>query len=186
MVILVTELVLHPQSSVVDPQVQFRPLFDAHFPYVWRTLRRLGVQERDLADVSHEVFITVFRRWDDYDPLRSIKPWLFGIAQRVASDYRRLARHRREVPANNEIEQADVQPLPDERLAIRERQKVVRDALATLDDDRRAVFVLHEIDEVAISEIAEALGIPLNTAYSRLRLARADFRAAVVRQGGKR
>ena len=162
------------------PPVDFRGVYDAELTYVWHTLRRLGVHERDLEDLCHDVFVVVFRHLADYDPRRPIRPWLFGIAFRVASDYRRSARVRREVTgATREV--ASAAPPADEEVARQQGLALVAQALATLDLDRRAVLVMHDIDGHVMPEIAAALGVPLNTAYSRLRLARADFAVAVRR-----
>lgn len=176
-------------AALVPPApLDFRALYDAQLAYVWHTLRRLGVQRRDLDDVCHDVFVVVFRHLGDYDRRRPLKPWLFGIAYRVASDYRRSARVRREVPAPARELASPALPA-DEEVARRQGRALVAQALETLDLDRRAVFVMHDIDGHAMPEIAAALGIPLNTAYSRLRLARADFAVAVRRaqaRGGSR
>ena len=189
----VTEPPPTPESKVVIPQAQpimapptlavtppFRSIFEAESSYVWNTLRRLGVQERDLEDLAHEVFITVHRRLADYDASRPLRPWLFGISLRVAMRYRELARHRREV-MGTAIEGVDEAPRADELIDKKRAQDLVLLALDTLDFERRAVFVMHEIDGEGIPEVAEALGIPLNTAYSRLRRARELFAAAVKR-----
>jgi len=166
--------------------VEFLVVYAAELGYVWSTLRRLGVQERDLEDVCHDVFVVVFRNLAVYDARRPIRPWLFGISFRVASDYRRSARHRREVPGTTR-EVACSSPPADEVMVRHERQRLVLRALEALELDRRAVFVMHDIDGHVMPDIAAALGIPLNTAYSRLRLARADFATAVRRaQGGER
>ena len=175
-----------PLPSRSPPRPEFRALFDGELSYVWHTLRRLGVHERDLEDVTHDVFVTVHRKLDDYDPTRPIKPWLFGIAYRVASDYRRLARHRREVvtamtAGEGGFEPRDERPAADERYATAQSRALVTEALGALEIDRRAVFVMHELDGHAMPEIARVLSIPLNTAYSRLRLAREQF-AVVVRR----
>ncbi len=177
-------------SEVVEVTVprerpDFRAIFDAECGYVWHTLRRLGVHERDLEDVAHDVFVTVHRRLGDFDPTRPIRPWIFGIAYRVASDYRRLARHRREVvsPLGGEgsFEPADERPDAESSLETARAKQLVMEALEVLDLDRRAIFVMHELDGHAMPEIARALSVPLNTAYSRLRLAREQFAVAVRR-----
>jgi RNA polymerase sigma-70 factor (ECF subfamily) len=166
--------------EAVSPKApDFRAVFEAEFAYVWSTLRRMGVRERDLEDVTHDTFLKVGPRLPDYDPGRPIRPWLFGFAFRVASDYRRLARHRKEVLA--EAEADDPAPAPDEEVAMREARAIMTEALDAIELDRRAVFVLHVLDECPIPEVAQALGVPVNTAYSRLRLAREEFSSAVRR-----
>ena len=162
-------------------------IFDENFDYVWNTLRRFGVREADLEDLVQDVFLKIHVRSADYDAARPLRPWLFGFAYRVAADYRRLARHRVEShTASGEV--ASGEPSVDERIESREERNLVRQALESVELDRRAVLVLHDLDEVPVPEVALALGIPLNTAYSRLRLARAELAAAAKRlrktQGG--
>lgn len=179
-------------GGVSEPVTVATPLSAAEFPavyaaelgYVWHALRRLGVQDRDLEDLCHDVFVVVFRNLPVYDTRRPIRPWLFGIAFRVASDYRRSARQRREIPGTTR-ELTCPAPPADEVMLRRERQRLVARALDQLELDRRAVFVMHDIDGHVMPDIAAALGIPLNTAYSRLRLARVDFAAAVKRVHGR-
>jgi RNA polymerase sigma-70 factor (ECF subfamily) len=161
------------------PNVEFRVIFDEEFDYIWNTLRRLGVHPRDLEDVTHDVLLAVHRRLAQYDASRPLRPWLFAFGFREASDYRRRARHRREVLGDDE--EIDSAPLADERLEASETQRLVRAALETLDLDHRAVFILHDLDDCTVPEIAATLGIPLNTAYSRLRVARERFKKAAAR-----
>jgi RNA polymerase sigma-70 factor (ECF subfamily) len=165
-----------PPEGVPD----FRELYDSNCTYVWNTLRRLGVHEADLEDVVHEVFLAVYRRLGDYEPSRAIRPWLFGFCYRTASDYRGRAHRRHEVP-DTAVDRASDAPGADIRLEALERQALVTAALSKIELGRRAVFVMHEIDGASIPEVATALGIPVNTAYSRLRLAHEEFTQAVRR-----
>jgi RNA polymerase sigma-70 factor, ECF subfamily len=158
----------------------FRSIFDANAGYVAASLGRLGIAPGDRDDLVSEIFVRVHRELGTYDPDRPLRPWLFAFAARVASEHRRLARHRREVLG----EVADVPstaPAPDRILENDEAKRLVNDALDTLDLDKRAVFVLHDLDETPVPEIARVLGIAEGTAYSRLRAARAEFTAAVRR-----
>ena len=159
----------------------FSAVFRAEFDYVWHSLRRLAVPQRDLEDLTHDVFFRVYERLADYDATRPLRPWLFGFAFRVASDYRRRFANRREL-LEPSSEPADPAPTALDRLVRNELVSLAHAALERIEIDRRAVFILHELDGSAMPEIAEALGIPLNTAYSRLRLARAEFRAAAERE----
>jgi RNA polymerase sigma-70 factor (ECF subfamily) len=153
-------------------------MYEREFDYVWASLRRLGVHPRDLEDVAQDLFVRVHRHLDEYDPARPMRPWLFAFAVRSASDWRRLARHRREAPSA-EGDVANTSPPADELLErARDRALVLR-ALEGIEIDRRAVFILHEFDGCRMKVIAEALGIPLFTGYSRLRVAREEFTAAV-------
>ena len=158
--------------------------FRSEFDYLWRTLRRLGVAEKDVEDALHEIFLVLHRRWSTYDASLPLRPWLFGIAFRVASTQRR--RVTREVP-HAWIELEDLGPQPDE-LALREqRREIVLAALECVPLARRAVFVMHDLDGIEMREIARSLSIPLFTAYSRLRKARKEFQRAVEqRSDGRR
>ena len=172
-------------AGPVAREAAFRAVFESESPFVWTSLRRLGVPSRDLEDVAHDVFLTVYRRMDDYDPSRPLRPWLFGIAYRTACRYRDLARHRRE-RTDDRVVPVDERPGADEQLAAAEARRLLAAALATLDLDRRAVFVLHDLDGCKMPEIAAALGVPVNTAYSRLRLARTDLKQAALRLRAQR
>jgi RNA polymerase sigma-70 factor (ECF subfamily) len=162
----------------VDPAA-FTDVFRAQYAYVFTTLRRLGVAPRDLPDVTQEVFVTVASILEDYDEHRPIKPWLFGIAYRIALRHRALARHRREVFAPVEEQAPDSTSKPDAQLAAAEERALVHEALSRVEVSKRAVLLLCDLEGQTAPVAAETLGIPLNTAYSRLRLARKEFEAAV-------
>lgn len=179
---------IEPQRPAPDA-VAFQAVFRSELAYVWGTLRRLGVSARDAEDVAHEVFVQVYKKLADYDRARPLRPWLFGFAFRAASDYRRLARHRVEVLGGDEEAGGEPEaagPHPEDALASREECALVFAALERVDLDRRAVLVAYELDECPMKEIAETLGIPLHTAYSRLRVAREEFAAAVERLRSRR
>lgn len=165
--------------SAVDPR--FVRAFRAEFRGVATLLRRLGVRPGDVEDVTQELFLTVHRRWSDYDPARPVRPWLRAFAVRAAADYRQLARVRRE-RADDALDPTDESDGADTQLEARERRRAVMEALDALAPERRDVLVLVDLEEAPVPEAAEALGVPLNTAYSRLREARKDFAAAVKRQ----
>lgn len=159
-------------------RASFESMFREELGYVLNSLRRLGVRESDVEDLAHDVFVVAYRKQGELDPARPRRPWLFGIALRVASDYRRLFRNRYERPAiDPEAERAAA---PEQQGADLERRRLVQRGLDTLDLDKRAVLVLHDVEGHAMPEIAAALAIPLNTAYSRLRAARERFRAAIT------
>ena len=162
------------------PPRDFDAIFEQEFSYVWRTLGRLGIREADREDLANEVFFQVHRRLPTLDFERPLRPWLFAFAFRIASGHRRLARNSREESAAL-LEVADAAPRADEVLEQRESRELVARGLESLELEQRAVFVLHDIDGCAMPEAATALGVPLNTAYSRLRLARARFAATVRR-----
>jgi RNA polymerase sigma-70 factor (ECF subfamily) len=159
-------------------------IYRSEFAYVWKTLRRLGAPLADLEDLAHDVFVVVHRHLGDYDPARPLRPWLFGIAMRVVSDHRRVGRNAREIPGQN-LEPVDSTPSAEERLGDREARELLMRALDDLDLEQRAVLVMHDLDELPVPEIASTLSIPLNTAYSRLRLARAAVAASIARLRGR-
>ncbi|HEY2513980.1 MAG TPA: RNA polymerase sigma factor [Polyangiaceae bacterium] len=169
---------MSPELVIAAPNLA--AIFEEHFDYVWNSLRRLGAKTADLEDLVHEVFLRVHAQLADYDPGRPMRPWLFGFAFRVASDDRRKARHRLEVFGSTH-EPVDPASAADERVAATQERALVEEALGSVELERRAVLMMHDIDEVPIPEVARALGIPLNTGYSRLRLGRAEFAAAVTR-----
>ncbi len=162
------------------PTVGFDQVYTEHFSFVWRSLRRLGVRESHLDDATQEVFMVVHRRLSDFEGRSSVRTWLFGIALRVAKDHRRWLRRKdphEELPETL----ADKGPTAFDQLARREAAAVLDGLLDAIPDERRAVFILVELEQQSAPEVAAALGIPLNTAYSRLRLAREDFTAALAR-----
>ena len=175
-------LALTPAAGV-DP-VDFRYVFETEFGYILRTLRFLGIRDADVEDVAHDVFLTVYRHLSGYDATRPLRPWLFAFAYRAARDFRALARHRQkflDTPENV----ADESPLPDALVMRAELRGLALMALDALDDDERAVFVAHDLDDLAAPEIATTLDVPLNTVYSRLRRARSKFEVAARRLTAK-
>jgi RNA polymerase sigma-70 factor (ECF subfamily) len=182
---VVSELVREPaQNEALDP-AKFSAIFRSEFDYVWNSLRRLGVPERDLEDLTHDVFFRVYERLADFDASRPVRPWLFGFSFRVASDYRRRFSNRREV-LNAASETSDPAPTALDQLVQAEALTLAQIALGGIELERRAVFILHEIDGCAVPELASALGLPVNTAYSRLRVARTEFQAALLRERARR
>lgn len=146
---------------------------------VWRSLRRLGVRENTLDDAVQDVFLVLHRRWGDFQRQSSLRTWIYGIALRVASEHTRRARRERarwspEVPELESVGEA-----PDHLYQQREATLLLQYALARLDEKERQILVLIDLEERSVVEAAEALGINLNTAYSRLRRARQSFEKAL-------
>jgi RNA polymerase sigma-70 factor (ECF subfamily) len=178
----------HPAPGVpVQPshrpgsERDFADLYGRHFDFVWRTVRRLGVPERSLDDAVQDVFIVVHRRLPDFEGRSSIKSWVFAIARRVARDHRRrIGRKERghSLPEGLADGRADS---PMESAAKAEAIEVLHQFLASLDDDKREAFVLAELEQMTVPEIAEAVSANVNTVYSRLRVARGAFEQAVAR-----
>jgi RNA polymerase sigma-70 factor (ECF subfamily) len=158
-------------------------VYDRHVAMVWRTLRALGVDEAALDDAVQDVFIVVHRRLADFEGRSALSTWIYGIARRVASQYRR----RRRVDGDPTRLAREVEPGPSPRDAAERRQaaRLVMELLAELDPEKREVFVLMELEQLAAPVVAELVGVPVNTVYSRLRLARQRFEAALARRRGE-
>jgi RNA polymerase sigma-70 factor (ECF subfamily) len=156
-------------------------VFRTSSPYVWRALQGLGVREKDLDDVCQEVFLVVHRRLATFHGESSMRTWIYGICLRVASDYRRRAHHVRE----RALDEAPEGAVPAEQDADLDRRRAIAwldRVLDTLDDQKRAIFVLFEIEEVPMTEVAAAVGCQLTTAYARLHAARKHIEDAARRE----
>lgn len=162
--------------------LDLREVYRVHHGLVWRSLRGLGVPEHAVDDALQDVFMVVYRRRDAYDGRAALRKWVLGIARNVALKYReRSARHVARVEPVDEEPPAAGAPGPDEALARQQAAAMVGRFLDTLDPDKRAVFVLSDVEGLSAPEIADVLGVKLNTVYSRLRAARQRFEQAVTR-----
>jgi len=175
-----------PDSCAPEAQpVTFDQLYDAHVDFLWRNARRLGVQDDAVDDVLQQLFLVVYRRLPELKMAGSEKAWLFGVLTRVVRDHHRLLRRKsphRFFRATDPATLVDEQTRqPDEALARVEAATVVQRCLDQLDEDKRRVFILAEIEQLPAREIAEATGTNQSTVYSRLRVARLEFEAAAVR-----
>lgn len=158
-------------------------VYEAHFQYVWRCLKSLGVREGCLDDALQDVFVVVQRRLAEFDGRVDLRTWLYAIALRVARKH--WARDRKDVGRTESAEALAESEAPAADLetatASREKLSLARTALAALDDEKRVVFVLARVEQMSAPEIASVIGVPLNTVYSRLRAAREAFEAEVRR-----
>src|SRR3954468_19422793 len=159
----------------------FQALYERHFDFVWRTLRHLGVRSADLSDACQDVFIIVHRRWPNFEARGKVTTWLFQICFNVARNRRRLAHVRNEVSSDDAaLDHAHAHaPHADADAPRQEKLALFEAALAAMSIDQRAAFVLFEIEGMTGPEAALAMGVPIPTAYSRLRLARDAFRNTV-------
>lgn len=170
-------------SPRAPEQPSLREIFDEHAAYVLRALRHLGVPEADVPDLSQEVFVTVHRKLADFEGRSSLRTWIYGICLRLASDHRRRAYVRRE----RQVAEPPDAIVPGAQLSdarIDARNSLLR-LLDELDHDKREVVVLYEIEGLGMKEIAELLGCPLQTAYSRLHAARRQILASYAREQGE-
>lgn len=155
---------------VMEPPPSFREVYRRHYTFVWRSLLRLGVDEPTVDDAVQDVFIVVHRKLHAFEGRAAVRTWLFAIARRIALRYRDRARRR----AQDEPEADTPTELgrPDNALSCNEALQQLQDWLDELDEDKRAVFVLSEFEQMRAPEIASMLGANLNTIYARLRAAR--------------
>jgi RNA polymerase sigma-70 factor (ECF subfamily) len=161
----------------------FDEVYEECVDFVWRSLKSLGVRDATLDDAVQDVFVVVHRRLADFEARSTVRTWVFGIAVRVARDHRRRERRKGGLEPLD-FETVDPMPGPHDEAATAEALRKVAIVLEALDDAKREVFVLSEIEELTAPEIAEALGINVNTVYARIRAARSEFRAAFeTRQG---
>lgn len=173
----------HPGPDVIPPGTDldgdFSAVYRDYFEFAWASLRRLGVPPGAEEDALQDLFTVVYRRRGDFAGRSSLKTWIFGVARKVAArhrrgEQRRRIRHERLTAATP----ADAAPDADDELARREARRRLDEFLAGLDPARRLVFELHILEDMSGPEIAEALGLNLNTVYSRLRLAREQLERA--------
>ena len=168
-----------------SPPARMEPLLQAHFHFIWRLLRRLGVPDAVAEDATQEVFIVAMRRLVDIEAGKE-RAFLYGVALRVASDARRLTARRQEtgaavlelVPAGG--------PDPEQLLEQKEARALLDEVLAHMSEEVRVVFILFEIEEMTTVEIAACIQVPVGTVASRLSRARKDFHAHAKRLQLKR
>ena len=159
-------------------------VFKEHGAFVFRLLRRLGVPEADLDDLTQEVFIVVHRSLDRYEERNHMRAWLYRIAVRAASRHRRSQRPTSSLDSLDEKE-SDLKG-PEETVQDSQAREDFDRLLSVLDDERRAVFVLYEVEELSMEDVANVVGCPVATAYSRLRAARKAILAAAKRLEAQR
>jgi RNA polymerase sigma-70 factor (ECF subfamily) len=180
-----------PASSGEMPirrqRTSFEAIYDEHFDFIWRSVRRLGVSEAAAEDLVQEIFIVVHRRLHTFEGRSKLQTWLFGIALRMVRNHRRaMARERARTP---DAAAEEPPAVDDQRRALTphsyaeklEARRILYRILDELDDDKREVFVLAELEQLPLAQIAEVLSTKLFTVYSRLRAARAQFQRAAAR-----
>jgi RNA polymerase sigma-70 factor, ECF subfamily len=171
-----------PRSETIP----FAQVYETHFDFVWRSLRLLGVPSDAIEDVTQDMFDIVSRQLAQFEGRSSLRTWLFSIAQRVASNYRRMARRklsRLEPLADNA---PSAEPTPQAHAEAAEAAGIVERFVEGLDADWRAVFVLSVLEGVPGSEVAEALGISVNAVHTRVHTLRESLRRAFEQQANRR
>jgi RNA polymerase sigma-70 factor (ECF subfamily) len=172
-----SEVVSVATHAAAVPAPAFAQVFSEHVQYVARALRHFGVASRDLEDECQEVFLVALRKLADFEGRASVRTWLYRIAWKTAANYRRRARPPESLACEPAVAADQERELGHARALDR-----LAEILGALDDDRRAVFVLYEIEELSMREVCEVVGCPLQTGYSRLKIARERV-AAALREG---
>ncbi len=168
-------------QSIIDGDRRLEPtlVYEQYADFVWRSLQRCGLSSVDLEDAFQEVFIVVHRKLGSFRGHSKMTTWLFGICLRVAKKQRRFALFRR-FTVESAPDQAD--PItPERNLERRQASQQVERILRRMSPEQRAVFTMFEIERLDCSEIADTMGVPIGTVYSRLHAARARFRREHVR-----
>jgi RNA polymerase sigma-70 factor, ECF subfamily len=180
----VPALAVHRPASPAGPKIE--ALFAEHVRFVWRILAAHGIRSADVEDLTQEVFLVAHRRIEEGDEGRSPRSWLYAIAIRIAANHRRLAHVRRERP--EEVVAAPAATIdPDESIDRERLRERLYAALETLEEDKRHVLVLYELEGLPMKEVAQMLGCPLSTLYTRLYAAREDLgRALRISMGVRR
>lgn len=175
-------------AAPLPAPLDFDAVYRAHFSFVWRNLRRFGVASAHLDDAAQETWVVVHRRLSGFEGRSSVRTWLAGIALRVASDHRRWRRRKDPHEPMSDDAQFPAPGLsPEASLERAQAAQLLDRLLDAIPDERRAVFALSELEQMSAPEVSEVLGIPVNTVYSRLRVARTEFEAAASRlRGAKR
>jgi RNA polymerase sigma-70 factor (ECF subfamily) len=158
----------------VSPALDFDSVYTQNVRFVWRVLRGMGVPDGLVEDAVQDIFVVVHRRLPEFDGRHSVRTWLFAIAYRVSRDHLRRARRSRDQELF-EHRVAHAAPMPEESAARSEALRVVSELLDQLDDDKRIVLLLADVEGMTAQEIAAATGVGINTIYTRLRRARLEL-----------
>lgn len=166
-------------SSEVEASAPFADIVRAYSGYVWRVLRWLGVAEADLDDLCQETFLIVHRRLASFEGRSALRSWIYGIAFRVVSDHRGRA-HRRHETVTDRLPERSADGAQELGLQRQQDWALLRQLLERLSEEQRQVFVLYEVEELSMREIAEIVKCPVQTAYSRLHAARKQVSDALA------
>jgi RNA polymerase sigma-70 factor (ECF subfamily) len=167
----------------------FSAVYADYFHFVWSCTRRLGVRAEAMDDVVQEVFVVISARLRTLERPEALRSWIYGVVRRTVSTHHRSRRVREttgETLSGGSEPLESRPPTPLERAEQTEKVKLLESLLDELDDAKREVFVLAELQEMTVPEIAQATGIPVNTVYSRLRAARRAFDEALARRTAQR
>jgi RNA polymerase sigma-70 factor (ECF subfamily) len=175
-------------SGVVPAIPSFPSVYRNYFDFVWSCTRRLGVSVEAIDDVVQEIFVVIHARLQTLEHPEALRSWIYGIVRRTVSTHHRSRRVRETAATLSAGSEAlEPRPLtPLEGAEQTEKVKLLSSLLDELDEAKREVFILAELQEMTVPEIAQAIGIPVNTVYSRLRAARQAFEDALARRAAQR
>jgi len=164
-----------------SPQPDVSAIVREYAPFVLRVLRHLGLPDSQLDDASQEVLLAVFRKLPEFAQRSALRTWIYGICVNVARAARRKTASRGEC-LMDDVPETPVEAAQDTALLLKRHERRLLEVLATLDEDQRSVFVLYEIEELSMEEIASALAAPITSCYSRLYAAREKVRSQFRRE----
>ena len=173
-----------PRPAILRTVPSFREVYDTHFSFVWRAVANRGVPHSALDDVVQEVFLVVHRKLPEFEGRSSLRTWLAGIVRRAAADH--LKKRGNQLLARDELD--DYPADRDEPSVVVEKRaaiQLVEELLSKMSEAQREVFVLYELEQIPMAQVAEIVGCPLQTAYSRLHAARATVEATAARLRAK-
>jgi RNA polymerase sigma-70 factor, ECF subfamily len=169
-------------ATSAPPRLAFLDVYEELFPFVWRIAKRRGVPASALDDVCQDVFVVVHQRLASFEGRSSLRTWVYGILNNVL-----LMRHRTSARRDPQSAEVDPETLidsaagPDQAASSTEAARIAEALLARLTEEKRAMFILVELEGLTVPEAAEAEAVNVNTAYARLRAARTEVAEAVAR-----
>jgi len=169
----------------VTEEHPFEEIYDQHFDFVWRTARRLGAAGDAIDDVVQEVFLVVHRRMSEPRTC-TLRAWIYGVTVHTVRNHRRSLRRKDAHAGHGPSVDPDAianrhDDSPESSAERAEAARTIHRVLEELDEEKREVFVLVELEELTTSEVALVLDLNTNTVSSRLRLAREGFAEGVRR-----
>lgn len=177
-------------TGVETPEVPaFLSVYRQYFDFVWSMVRRLGVEPESQDDLVQEVFIVIHAKLASVERPEALRSWIYSVVRRTVSTHRRAKRTHASamraqvsgLPVGIDREVVSVAPTPLQQTETNAELQLLAELLDELDEPKREVFALVELSELSVPEVSRTLGIPLNTAYSRLRAARQAFETALAR-----
>jgi RNA polymerase sigma-70 factor (ECF subfamily) len=179
---------LHGVRALVPAMPPFAVVYQQYLDFVWSSVRHLGIGSESIDDVVQEVFIVIHAKLHTLRQPEALRSWIYGVVRRTVSTHRRAQRVKETSGAAYQKLEASAGSASTTPLEVAEQNaqlELLSSLLAEIDEPKREIFILAELQEMTVPEIAEALEIPLNTAYSRLRAARQAFEVGLARHSAR-